>query len=347
MMTAEQLWFVNPYQLEVRAQQLPPLQAGQMRVHSVCSGISAGTEMLVYRGQLPSELAVDATLEGLQMQANYPLPYGYACVGRVEALGEGVAASWMGQLVFAFQTHASAFITTPEQVIKVPEDINPEAAIFLANMETAVNMVLDGQPSLGEQVVVLGQGIVGLLLTSILRQYPLAGLYALDGLSERRAASVSLGSHQVLDPFSEQQLESLKHELQLPLDLSATVGRGADLVYEVTGSPTALNLAITLCSYSGRIVIGSWYGNKLSLLNLGGVAHRNRIKLISSQVSTIAPELSGRWDKERRFQTAWDMIRRLNPESLITHKLPLAEAAQIYRLIDQAPEQVLQAVFIY
>ncbi len=153
MMTAEQLWFVNPYQLEVRAQQLPPLQAGQMRVHSVCSGISAGTEMLVYRGQLPSELAVDATLEGLQMQANYPLPYGYACVGRVEALGEGVAACWMGQLVFAFQTHASAFITTPEQVIKVPEDINPEAAIFLANMETAVNMVLDGQPSLGEQVV--------------------------------------------------------------------------------------------------------------------------------------------------------------------------------------------------
>ena len=102
-----------------------------------------------------------------------------------------------------------------------------------------------------------------------------------------------------------------------------------------------------LCSYSGRIVIGSWYGGKSADIHLGGAAHRNRIKVISSQVSAIAPELTGRWDKARRFQTAWDMIRRVRPQALISHRVPLDQASVIYDLLDKTPEKILQAVFIY
>ncbi len=346
-MKARQLWFTNPRQLEIREQTLPPLAPGQLLVKSHCSGISAGTEMLVYRGQLPTDIALDATLESLQNQQTYPLQYGYACVGRVEQIGADVEPFWRDKLVFSFQPHVSHFIATPEQLIALPDDIDPEAAVFLANMETAVNLVLDGNPALSERVVVLGQGIVGLLLSSLLAQFPLAELVALDGIAERRARALQLRVTQVYDPTSEAQITSLKQNLQLPVQLSATATSGADLIYEVSGVPDALNLSIDLCSYSGRIVIGSWYGNKSANIQLGGAAHRNRIKFISSQVSTIAPELTGRWDKARRFQTAWQMIRQVQPQELISHRIPLDQAGSIYELLDQAPEKVLQAIFIY
>ena len=346
-MKARQLWFTNPRQIEIREQQLPPLQPGQLRVKTHCSAISAGTEMLVYRGQLPTDITLDATLASLQHRQTYPLQYGYACVGRVEQIGAAVDGLWQDRLVFAFQPHASHFIATPEQVIALPDGIEPEAAVFLANMETAVNLVLDGNPALGEQVAILGLGVVGLLLASLLAQFPLAQLHGLDGIAGRRARALHLGVQQVYDPASRIQIAALKQGLKLPVQLSATPGTGADLIYEVSGVPQALNLAIDLCSYSGRIVIGSWYGGKSADIQLGGAAHRNRIKVISSQVSTIAPELSGRWDKARRFQTAWDMIRRVRPKELISHRMPLDQADVIYDLLDKTPEKVLQAVFIY
>ncbi len=346
-MKARQLWFIRPYQIEIREQVLAPLAAGQILVKTDCSAISAGTEMLVYRGQLPSDIALEVTLESLQQQQSYPLQYGYACVGEVEQVGAEVDAAWLGKQVFAFQPHASYFVTTPEQVMLVPDDIPPEAAVFLANVETAVNLVLDGNPALGERVVVLGQGIVGLLVSGILAQFPLAALFVVESLAERQNAALRLGVDQAFDPVAESEIAALKTALQLPVQLQNTSGSGADLIYEVSGAPEALNLAIDLSSYSGRIVIGSWYGTKKTTVQLGGAAHRNRIKLISSQVSTIAPEISGRWDKSRRFQTAWEMIRRLRPQELITHRVPLAQADAVYQQLDQAPAEVLQAIITY
>ncbi|MDX8127626.1 zinc-binding dehydrogenase [Methylomonas sp. OY6] len=346
-MKARQLWFTKPGEVEIREQLLPPLQPGQILVKSLCSAISAGTEMLVYRGQLPTDIALDASLVALQQQNTYPLQYGYACVGHVEQLGSGVDAAWLNKRVFSFQPHASHFIATAEQLIVLPDDVEAEAAVFLANMETAVNLALDGGPALGERVVVLGQGIVGLLLSCVLSRFPLAQLLAFDEIGKRRNYAEWLGVHHAFDPTSESQITKLKDTLRLPVDLSATPHSGCDLIFEVSGSPEALNLAIELCSYSGRIVIGSWYGNKSTAVQLGGVAHRNRIKFISSQVSSIAPELSGRWDKARRFQQAWQMIRRVKPQALISHRIPIDQAADIYQLLDQAPEQVLQAIFIY
>ena len=120
-----------------------------------------------------------------------------------------------------------------------------------------------------------------------------------------------------------------------------------DLVFELTGSPSALDDAISMTSFSGRIIIGSWYGEKKAPIDLGGAFHRSRIKLISSQVSTIAPELSGRWDKARRFGVAFEALKRIQPQKWITHRFPIQEAEQAYRLLDEHPQEAIQVLFEY
>lgn len=338
---AQQLWFTGVGQVAVREQPLAAPAAGELLVEVECSAISAGTEMLVYRGQIPNDMALDANIAALQDQQTYPLQYGYASVGRVKLIGADVDASWLGQRVFAFQPHASHFIATPANVIPVPVDITAENAVFLPNMETAVNLVQDGNPALGERVVVLGQGIVGLLLANLLSQFPLAQLHGVDALPLRRARALQIGVNTVFDPFSAADISELKQQL------NRATNPGADLIYEVSGAPAALNLAIELSGFASRIVIGSWYGNKNSTVALGGNAHRNRLTITTSQVSSLAPELSGRWDKTRRFELTWQMLRRLQPQQLISHRVPLAEAGSLYAELDQQPENILQAVFVY
>jgi threonine dehydrogenase-like Zn-dependent dehydrogenase len=120
-----------------------------------------------------------------------------------------------------------------------------------------------------------------------------------------------------------------------------------DLSIELSGSPDALNDAIALTGFSGRIVVGSWYGRKPAQIDLGGSFHRSRIKLLSSQVSSISPELSGRWDKARRFESAWGAIRRIQPEKWITHRFPLEKAGEAYLLLEEAPGSAIQVLFTY
>jgi threonine dehydrogenase-like Zn-dependent dehydrogenase len=123
--------------------------------------------------------------------------------------------------------------------------------------------------------------------------------------------------------------------------------QGADLTYELSGNPAALDQAIAATGFSGRVVIGSWYGQKRADINLGGRFHRSRMRLISSQVSTLAPEWTGRWSKARRLQVAWRMLEQVQPAHLITHRFPLTQAAQAYALLDQHPEEAIQVLLTY
>lgn len=340
--TARQLWFTAPLKVEVREQALPALHEGEILVQTECSAISAGTELLLYRGQIPQDMLLDSVVENMQQNTAYPLQYGYASVGKVTSAGAGVDRHWVGQRVFAFQPHASHFISTPAQVIAVPTDVSAQAAVFLANMETAINLAQDGQPGVGERVVVLGQGIVGLLLSSVLAQFPLNSLCAVDTVAQRRQLALKLGCAQSCDPANEQDVQSLRRKLS-----GTNASDGADLVYEVSGTPEALNLAVKLSGYASRIVIGSWYGNKSAPIALGGDAHRNRLQFITSQVSTLAPALTGRWTKQRRFGVAWDMIRKLNPEQLISDTVPLRDAATLYDKLHLGSAGIVQALFDY
>ncbi|PTY38245.1 oxidoreductase [Saccharospirillum sp. MSK14-1] len=336
--TTDQLWFTAPFQVEVRSVPLAPPAADELQVRTLCSAVSPGTELLLYRNQLPDSMALDSTLDALQGTSQYPVQYGYACVGDVQQVGADVDPAWLGRTVFSFQPHARHFNARPDQLIAVPDGISAEAAAFLPNMETAVNLVQDGQPMLGERVVVLGQGVVGLLLSGVLAQYPLASLQAIEGQSKRQELALQLGVQAVFSPAD----ASANPQPDLA---------DADLIYEISGHPEALNLAVGLSGYASRIVIGSWYGNKPVSVDLGGEAHRNRLQLITSQVSTLAPALSGRWSKQRRFDVAWEMIRRLDPTQLITHRLPLREAGTLYQQLHDArtgsQDAMVQPLFVY
>ena len=338
MMERQCVWFDSPHRVSVRREPMPNLLPDQVLVKTIVSAISAGTELLFYRGLVPSDMPLDATLEALSGDVRYPLSYGYACVGRIVELGVQVPGEWNGHLVFSFHPHASHFVARLDQVIPVAEEISPEQAAFLPNMETAVNLMMDGAPIIGERVVVLGQGIVGLLTAGLLAKMPLDRLLTFDYFSLRREKSRGLGIADVFDPQDAHTLEEARGRLGED---------GADVTFELSGNPDALNQALALTGFDGRIIIGSWYGQKKNSIDLGGKFHRSRIRLISSQVSTLAPSLTGRWSKARRLDVAWSMIRQIRLTDLITHRIPIGDAARAYELLDQHSDQALQVLLTY
>jgi 2-desacetyl-2-hydroxyethyl bacteriochlorophyllide A dehydrogenase len=348
-MQRKTVYFTAPRQVELRQESLPALGADEVLVETLCSAISAGTEMLIYRGQFPKE--VD-TVDTISSGFHYPTPYGYACVGRVTEIGKSVSQDWENRLVFAFQPHTSHFTTKPDSLFPVPDSLSPETACFLPNMETAVNLVQDAAPILGERVLVLGQGVIGLFTAALLKEFPLDVLVTADCYPLRCQASLDLGVAASLDStaadFYSAALGHCDRTLAPRREVEALPRRGGfDLTFELSGNPAALNDAIAVTAFSGRIVIGSWYGEKRAAIDLGGAFHRSRIKLISSQVSTIAPELSARWDKSRRFEVAWQALQRIRPGKWITQRYRIEQAVEAYKVLDTSPQETIQLVLTY
>ena len=337
MKEVKSLYFTSPGEVAIQVEDLPDYYSGEVVVKSHISAISAGTEMLIYRGQFPDGMPLDEEIFVFSGEFKYPQKYGYSVVGKVIKWGSMIRNSWKNELVFAFHPHESAFVEDPNTLQLLPESVSADDAVFLPNMETAVNLVMDGRPVVGENVLVIGQGIVGLLTTAILSQFPLAKLITIDPFALRRKTSIKLGADESLDPETR----------ATPVMLETLFPDGIDLTFELSGNPAALNEAINHTGYDGRVVIGSWYGKKNEVVDLGDTFHRSRMRLISSQVSTIAPEFLGRWTKKRRFKTAWDMIRKIQPSRLITHEFSFKDAAKAYQLIDQKPEETLQVVLRY
>lgn len=328
---ARQVVIQQPYTIDIRSVSLPAPGPGEVLVKTWGSAISGGTELLFYRGQAPTDMAVDATLPGLTNELSYPLHYGYSCVGTVVETGPGVDPSRIGQRVFAFHPHAECFIAAYDALQPIPDPIHWEQALFLPNMETAVNLVMDAQPLLGEEVVIFGQGVVGLLVLFLLRRFPLASLTVVDALDQRLDLARAWGADAAYSPQAWEQ----------------TANKNVDLMIEVSSNPAALAAALRHAPYGARIVVGSWYGTKSATLDLGGSFHRNRITIQSSQVSTIGAAWQARWDKARRFAVAWRYLADLPVDELITHRLPVADAAQAFRQLDQAADQTLQVILTY
>ena len=299
--------------------------------------------MLLYQGHFPRDLQIDSVISALRGGLKYPMTYGYASVGIVRDAGSEVDRQWLNKLVFSFQPHASHFITNVDSLFPVPNAVSPQTACFLPNMETAVNLVQDGAPVLGERVLILGQGVVGLLTASLLNEFPLDTLVTVDQFDLRCHMSSEESQRSKVS-----HCETLHaHSSELRKQALSILKEGADLTFELSGNPSALNDAIALTRFSGRIVVGSWYGEKEMDIHLGGSFHRSRIKLISSQVSTISPDLSGRWDKSRRFDVAWKALERIKPEKWITHRFALDQAAEAYRMLDENPQETIQVIFDY
>ncbi len=334
----ESLYFTAPRKAVVRRERFCWPLEGAVLVKTELSAVSAGTEALVYKGELPSGLPLDPEITEFSGPLRYPQKYGYAAVGMVIDAADKNAEHWIGRRVFSFHAHESMFTASPDALVVIPQHIGTRDAVFLPFMETAVNFLLDGAPLIGERTVILGQGVIGLLTTALLTLAPLERIVTADKYPLRRAVSLRLGARACVDPGDGMLEERLRE---------AVGPGGADLVFELSGRPELLAAAMNIASRCGRIIAGSWYGTRAAQLPLGGRFHRDRISLVSSQVSTLAPQLLGRWSKQRRIDTAFRMIETIRPSSLISHVLPFHDARAAYELITRQPDHALQVVFQY
>ncbi len=333
--SAVSVWFTSPRTVEVLASSAPPPGKGEVRIQALFSGISHGSEMMAYRGEVPSELSLDSTLPTLQGNFGFPVKYGYANVGRVYDAGGGVNAFAEGDLVFAFNPHESCYTVPATAVIKLPQELDPRAGIFVANVETALNSLLDAAPRLGETVVVIGQGVVGLLITQLARRAGASLVITSDLYEKRRGLSLLAGADLIVDPSAGSLAEAVS---------SVTGGAGADVVIEASGQPSALNDAIKVAAPEGKVVAVSWYGTKRAELVLGSDFHRKRLTLKSTQVSNLDPSLVPRWSIRRRRELAVSYLGELLLDKMISHVLPVNRAAEAYRDIDQQPGEVIQVI---
>jgi threonine dehydrogenase-like Zn-dependent dehydrogenase len=281
------------------------------------------------------DLPADEILPSLSGPLKFPLRYGYACVGRVAGLGEGVDASWLDRRVFAFHPHADRFLAPASELLSVPDEVSDDRAVFLPQAETALGLIHDGAPLVGERICILGQGIVGLLVCAVLARTPLVYLLTFDRFARRRGLSLHLGAQESFDPTQRNRARTLMGE------------RGADLTFELSGDPAALDMALSITGFGGRVILGSWYGRQPAQLDLGGAFHRSRIRILSSQVSRIDPALTGRWDKARRFDAVWQLLGEIEPEAWITHRVPFSKAARAYQILDRRPQDALQIVLSF
>jgi 2-desacetyl-2-hydroxyethyl bacteriochlorophyllide A dehydrogenase len=330
-----------PRQVALAATPLPPLAPDQVLIRTRYSGLSAGTESLIFHGRFPAGLKQDDTIASLSQSFTYPFAYGYSLVGEVIDAGSQVDPSLRGRDVFAFHPHQNSAVVAARDVIAIPAHIDPAAAIFLPNVESAINFVMDARPRIGERAIVFGLGVLGLLTTALLSELPLALLVAADPIAARRDRAAELGCARTIDPADSTGWNALKR------DLCALEPSGIDLAIELSGDTHALEQAIEVSGFGGRIIAGSWYGTEAKLAGLGAHFHRGRIEIISSQVSTIDPKLSARWTKARRIDLAWDAMTRLRPERLITHRFAFEDCQRAFDLASRRENGVLQVLFEY
>jgi 2-desacetyl-2-hydroxyethyl bacteriochlorophyllide A dehydrogenase len=322
------LWFVAPRQVELRPIELAPPASGQALVEVLYSGISAGTEMLAYRGELPPDLPVDETLGALGGTFTYPFRYGYSCVGRVEATGPGVEGVSVGDLVFSFHPHQERLLVDASELVVV-DGLDPRVAVLLPYVETALQVTLDAGAVLGEMVVVSGLGTLGLLVALLVARAG-ADVVAVEPQPERRALAAELGIAAVPDT-------TVPHVGQVEVPLAI----------ECSGHPGALAAALDLLAHEGTALVASWYGTKPVCLDLGSAFHRRRLTIRSTQVSTIPAGLSGRWTHGRRFGRAVQLASELPLARLATHTVPFEHAADGYAQVDAHEPRLIHMAFGY
>jgi 2-desacetyl-2-hydroxyethyl bacteriochlorophyllide A dehydrogenase len=332
---ARAVWFAAPRTAELRQERVPPPGPGEVRVSSITSAISHGTEMLVYRGEVPPDLPLD--LPTFAGDFSFPIKHGYATVGRVLDVGAGVERLSPGDLVFIHHPHQAAFTVPADLPVRLPDGADPTAGVFFANLETALNVVHDAPLRLGETALVFGQGVVGLLVTQLLKRAGAEPVLAVEPIKRRRDLALEVGADAAFEPG-----EDLRGRV-----LEATGGRGADVAVEASSSGAALQAAVDAAAAEGTVVVASWYGTKPVTLSLGGHFHRGRVRVRSSQVGRINPELGLRWDRARRTEVVLGLLPRLRLKELVSHRIPFEEAPQAYRLVDEDPGETVQVVLTY
>jgi 2-desacetyl-2-hydroxyethyl bacteriochlorophyllide A dehydrogenase len=339
-----------PHCVEVIDQPTPELRSGHVRVRTSFSGISAGTELTAYRGSNPYlnrtwdpdlRLFVDGS-NGI----GYPLAgLGYSEVGRVVEVAPDVAGDpglpAVGAHVWGIWGHREEAVLPAEKLrgCTVPAGLDPIAATFARVGAVALNAVLAADVHLGETVAVFGQGVLGLLTTRLVR---LSGgsVVAVDAVPGRLDKALEYGADVALDARDGKVARQIRE---------LTDGRGADVAIEISGSYPALHEATRSVAVNGRVVAAGFYQGDGAGLRLGDEFHHNRVALVCSQIGGVPPAVAGRWDQIRLNQTFLRLAssRRIDPAGLVTHLVPVHEAASAYAMLDRSPHEALQVVLTF
>jgi threonine dehydrogenase-like Zn-dependent dehydrogenase len=318
-LTARELWFTAPRSVECRTGSVPAVGTGQLLLRGIASGVSQGTELLLYRGEGP--IPFDPSLPDAE---TYPCRYGYAWVGRVME-GEGLPA---GARVFALAPHGDWHLRDSASVRPIPDGVPASRAVLAANLETAINVTWDAGAGLGDEVVVLGAGVVGVLATWLCQRAG-ANVRVIEPSEHRRKLALTFGAAAAVRP-----------EDDVPR-------ANADVVIEATGDPSALERAIAHARVEARIVVASFYGRRTAPVALGNEFHRRRLSLRSSQVSSIPPSHAPRWSTARRFSLVESLLADSKLDILIDEVVPFDHAPAAYARMDRDPTAHMQLVFDY
>jgi 2-desacetyl-2-hydroxyethyl bacteriochlorophyllide A dehydrogenase len=338
------LIFQRPGQIAFEAEEERRLLPAEVRVQTLYSGISAGTELTAYRGSNPYlhkqwDERRRLFVPERESTLNYPLRgWGYEEVGEIVEVGPEVSGLPLGARVYGTWGHRTHHILPAAYAMDrlMPGDLEPILGIFSHLGSIALNGIHDGQIRLGETVAVFGLGSLGQIVAQAARQSG-AMVVGIDLYEQRRKLAQRLGTPLTIDPAAEKAAEVIKE---------LTGGRGADVCFEVTGSTRALHEAVRAAAYSARVVALGFFQGEASGLYLGEEFHHNRINLVCSQISGVAPELNYRWDRLRLAQTAIRLQAegKLNLRPLITHVETFADAARLFETLDERAEQVVQCV---
>jgi hypothetical protein len=290
--SAGALWYSRPGQAEIRRETLAAPSPDEVRVRALYGAISRGTEALVLAGRVPESEFERMRAPFMAGHFPFPVKYGYATVGRIEAGAEAL----LGRTVFTLYPHQDLFNIPASAAVVLPDNLPPQRAVLAANMETALNAVWDAAPGPADRIAVVGAGVVGSLVAYLCGRLPGAEVTLVDINPARAELARALGVG-----FA-----------------GAEAAKGdCDLVVHASGHGSGLGTALALAGEEATVLEMSWYGDAAVTAPLGGAFHSRRLKLVSSQVGRIAPSHRPRWTHGRRLAAALALLADARLDALL------------------------------
>lgn len=339
--------FTGPHTADLHPLDEPALEPDQVRVRTIYSGISAGTELTAYRGSNPyltKRWDEDNRMfvEG-EVSFEYPVEgWGYEEVGRVAEVGDQVQGVVVGDVIFGTWGHKSSARLAGQYAAKriMPPGADPIIGIYAHIGAIALNAVLDANIHVGETVAVFGQGVPGQIVAQLARLNG-AEVIVVDAIDARLQLSRRLGATHALNA---RDPESAAARIK-----GLTGGRGADVSIEISGVYAALQEAIKATAYNSKVICSGFFQGGGAALVLGEEFHHNRIDIVCSQISGVNPSLSHRWDELRLQRTVIELAAagRIDLPALVTHRMPVDQAPEAFELLDHRPDEAVQVVLTF
>ena len=320
--SARAFWITGAGQGEIRAENLGPPTTGEVLVQTLYSGISRGTEALVFTGAVPASEFERMKAPFQDGDFPWPVKYGYINVGRVL---EG-PRELENKTVFCLYPHQTRYTVPAAAVYPLPDSVPPGRAVLAANLEAVVNGLWDATPRVGDRIAVVGAGTLGCLLGWLTSRIPGCEVELIDTNPGKAAAADALGV-----------------AFRRPDEAT----READLVFHASGTSEGLQTALTLAGFEAKIVEMSWFGDRSVSLSLGEAFHANRLTLTSSQVGIIAGAQRARWNSRRRMALVLELLADQRLDTLITGESRFEELPQVLQRLSSEPGDTLCHRIIY